>query len=733
MNNNEKINKIDEVFDQSSINDLNIKDSHPCSAPPVPQSAPFFHHNKRTSSSNNFASNSNHNNNNNRSHRYHQHFHRTQTEGANLNHSRQQNHQNSSRNQLIDKYNRNYNLVSFILLRKHDNLFTDEKKVYLNDQLLFNLVKNFIQNLDFNSICSLFKQNKTIPNHKNSYNSSLFTYTIREALDFVGSRDKTSNNGENFIENLFKFLFENELPNEFGSLNDGDYPMRNIMHYAAHYDSILLLKLIFKHLKPEETDKICLLTDFNGDTPMHIAVQHDSKEFIHYIYENKKTIFDQVNFDYAYNYDGLNLILLACKYSSLEVIKLLHEKVGLSLNFKELNQNSLKTCLHVAILRTVDRDTTYLNTYNIIKYLYGENNYLPYELSPLVGSVYHIAASNLTRIHLLWFLLNEYNEKIEHFMNNMNECINSVDFREYSCIDCFIDTLISTRAIIPANETVYSFYIKYHFKSEDFIHFKDENSFELLIKKCLFKLVTKCKATITKLPQIRTQIELLQFIKLLKFMSKFHFKLQTKFDSIYFTKFEAFCLKFLNTFIFTGDLLPIFSTSVAAVDMDQNNNNIQAQQVNETFLSVFNELIELTKIIMNSGYFTHKFQHKIYSFMCDYFSNLNQQYDKFSIANESKQPKLLEKFSNELNLMNKRRFILSLKDLCRYEINYCLFNNNSKNSKRDSIYFQLLPLKNNIEILNFLTFNLINDLFGSDIKNVLNDFEKDEEELFRYI
>ena len=681
--------------------------------------APYFHHNKRTVSSGNISNRSHH-------HHHRQSFHRTQTESSNLNNYKQpapfqpaSYHHNT--NLIIDKYNRKFNLISFILLRKYDN-FINEEKVYLNDQLLYNLIKNFIQNFDCASIMGLYKQNNSILNHKNSYNSSLFIYTIREALEYVSSKEK-SETSEKFLENLLNFLFENELPNDISNINDGDYPMRNIMHYSARYNCVLMLKLLFKHVKSNEIEKLCLSTDYTGNTPLHVAVQHNSEEFIQYLYENLQTLFKQINFDYAYNYDGFNLVLLACKYSSLNLIKYLHEVVGLSVNLKELNPNSLKTCIHLAILRTVDKAEAYLNTFKIIKYLYDKNKYLAYELSPLVGSIYHIAASNLTRIHILWFFLNEYDEKYDKISvsdNERNQCVNSVDFREYSCIDCFIETLINIRAIIPKSETIYSFYKKYFYKTSyenadtlSQIYFNDETSFNLLINKCLFKLIAKCKAKITKLPQIKTQIELYEFIKLLKFMSKFHFKLQTKFDSIYYTKFEAFCLKFLNTFIFTGDLLPTFSTNV---DIDQNNNSIQQQQmppppVDETFLNIFSELIELTRIIINSGFFTIKFQQKVYSFMCDYFTNLNQQYDKFSSNDSKHTPKLLEKFLNELNLMNKKMHMQSLKDICRYEINYCLFNS-VNDSHLDSIYFSL-PTKN-YDLINYLTFNLLNDLFGAN-------------------
>jgi hypothetical protein len=681
-------------------------------------------HNRRTSSSSS---------NLNRSNRYNnQQFHRTQTEGSNLNNYKPPPFQPplyQNPNVSLDKYDRKYNIVSFILLRKFDD-YINEEKIYLNDQLVFNLVKNFIQNLDLNSIVSLFKQNKNMPTHKNSYNSSLFIFTIREALEF---KSETSND---WIENLFNFLFENVLPNDLCSLHDGDYPMRNIMHYSAHYNSIYLLNLLFKHLKAPEIDKLCLSTDYNNNTPLHIAVRHDSLDFIKYLFENLKPLFTQLNFNYTYNDDGLNLFLLACRYSSLNLIKYLDETIGLSINLKELNQESLKTCLHLSILRTCDTsDNGFMKTFNIVKYLYNKNNFLAYELSPLVGSLYHLAASNLTRIHLLWYFINNYNSS----MDTNRDAINSTDFRDYSCIDCFMETLINVKAIIPSKETVYSFYKKCYFKSDELkIYFNDENSFNLLVRKCLFKLITKCKAKITKLPQIKTQLELLEFIRLIKFMSKFHFKLETKFDSMYFTKFEAFCLKFLNTFIFTGDLLPIFSSSL---DMDQNNNDVEKEDLNESFLSVFSELIELTRIIVNSGYFTNKFQYKVYSFMCDYFSNLNQQYDKFTSSstnsnNDFKQqifkPKLLEKYLNELNLMNRKRYVMSLKDLCRYEINYCLF---SSNNKQDSIYMKILSIDKHLGLLDFLTYNLITDLFGDD-----DDFKKriimnssELEEIFKFI
>jgi len=141
---------------------------------------------------------------------------------------------------------------------------------------------------------------------------------------------------------------------------------------------------------------------------------------------------------------------------------------------------------------------------------------------------------------------------------------------------------------------------------------------------------------------------------------------------------------------------------------------------------------------MNSGYFTIKFQNKIYSFMFDYFSNLNQQYDKFISSNcESKllKPKLLENFLNELNLMNKKRFVMSLKDLCRYEINYCLFSNCNDKKQDSAVYTKILSIDKHLELIDFLTFDLITDLFGDDdVKKriILNNYDF-EEDIFNFI
>ena len=141
---------------------------------------------------------------------------------------------------------------------------------------------------------------------------------------------------------------------------------------------------------------------------------------------------------------------------------------------------------------------------------------------------------------------------------------------------------------------------------------------------------------------------------------------------------------------------------------------------------------------MNSGYFTIKFQNKIYSFMFDYFSNLNQQYDKFISSNcEPKllKPKLLEKILNELNLMNKKRFVMSLKDLCRYEINYCLFSNCNDKKQDSAVYTKILSIDKHLELIDFLTFDLITDLFGDDdVKKriILNNYDF-EEDIFNFI
>lgn len=83
--------------------------------------------------------------------------------------------------------------------------------------------------------------------------------------------------------------------------------------------------------------------------------------------------------------------------------------------------------------------------------------------SPLVGSVYHVAASNLTRLSTLYHLLcitktrrrdetNEVdNSDMEMDSSGASElAINKLDFRGFGVLDCLLDALMNLREMAPA-------------------------------------------------------------------------------------------------------------------------------------------------------------------------------------------------------------------------------------------------------------------------------------------
>jgi len=131
----------------------------------------------------------------------------------------------------------------------------------------------------------------------------------------------------------------------------------------------------------------------------------------------------------VYNEDGLNPFLLACRHSSVEFIKHLVDSQqpdlyenGYSDQFI-FNTNldllqcrdkvNLKNCLHYACGRGCGNDA--LKTIKYLTTLATRQsgtktslNDLIGAISPLIGSVLHAAASNLTRLSTLWYLLSLY-------------------------------------------------------------------------------------------------------------------------------------------------------------------------------------------------------------------------------------------------------------------------------------------------------------------------------------
>lgn len=179
-----------------------------------------------------------------------------------------------SQEQLADKYSRKYNLISFILLRKNDEYLVNEK-FYINDQYNYERVDDMIDRLDLVSLMTLFStpiddnNNNTgnkntgrrLADYVNSYNSSIFVYTIRKLVEkwaslsrknnnrmgIVGNGGGAATNGSENLRNVskknlkqrqaivscIKFMFSRDIRPSSYFLIDGDYPRRNIMHYAA--------------------------------------------------------------------------------------------------------------------------------------------------------------------------------------------------------------------------------------------------------------------------------------------------------------------------------------------------------------------------------------------------------------------------------------------------------------------------------------------------------------------
>jgi hypothetical protein len=152
---------------------------------------------------------------------------------------------------LLEKYDRKYNLISFILLRKKDEYLIDSK-FYLNDQTLYQKIDNFVEKRQLKSLKNLFLNEKSstlapanfhLANFTNSYNCNIFVYTIRKCLEML------SHESIGFTNDLIRFLFNKNIKPFSFYLTDGDYPKRNLMHYAARYNCELLPCLLLESFK----------------------------------------------------------------------------------------------------------------------------------------------------------------------------------------------------------------------------------------------------------------------------------------------------------------------------------------------------------------------------------------------------------------------------------------------------------------------------------------------------
>ena len=196
---------------------------------------------------------------------YHQNNKQFNNNKHNFNQNQSQQTTSSQKNKmLLEKYDRKYNLISFILLRKKDEYLID-KKFYLNDQTLYQKIESLIEKRQLKNLKSLFLNeqslatdmgssptcpiNQHLSNYNNSYNCNIFVYTIRKCLESLSPESL------GFANELIRFLFNKKIRPFSFYLIDGDYPKRNLMHYAARYNCELIPCLLLESFKENNAVK----------------------------------------------------------------------------------------------------------------------------------------------------------------------------------------------------------------------------------------------------------------------------------------------------------------------------------------------------------------------------------------------------------------------------------------------------------------------------------------------
>ena len=143
------------------------------------------------------------------------------------------------------------------MLRKKDEYLIDSK-FYLNDQTFYQKIDNFVEKRQLKSLKNLFLNENSptitssasttsvnfhLANFTNSYNCNIFVYTIRKCLETL------SHESIAFTNELIRFLFDKKIRPFSFYLTDGDYPKRNLMHYAARYNCELLPCLLLESFR----------------------------------------------------------------------------------------------------------------------------------------------------------------------------------------------------------------------------------------------------------------------------------------------------------------------------------------------------------------------------------------------------------------------------------------------------------------------------------------------------
>ena len=166
-------------------------------------------------------------------------------------------------------------------------------------------------------------------------------------------------------------------------------------------------------------------------------------------------------------------------------------------------------------------------------------------------------------------------------MNN-ESILNSLDFRDFTCVDCLFDAVMNLREMAhPSCKYLSDFYDELLGQNQT----TTDSNFTILLNRCIYKLSIEYHASFFNLPRIKNQWQLLEFLKLLVFMSKFYTEKknlnylideqeakiptstqknnnakntpesESTYDKIYGQNFELFCVNFFKKFIIDKSLL----------------------------------------------------------------------------------------------------------------------------------------------------------------------------------
>lgn len=353
-----------------------------------------------------------------------------------------------------------------------------------------------------------------------------------------------------------------------------------------------------------------------------------------------------------------------------------------------------------------------------------------------------------------------------------------------------------------------------------------ESDFQILLNRCVYKLSIEFHASFFNIPRIKNLWQLLEFFKLLVFMSKFYTEKknlnyldepenipsprekspsqsESTYDTVYGQNFELFCVNFFKKFINGSEVLPSIFNSESSEkievslggknpkantsskknsDKNTSTNADESYILNEIMLQ-FYEFISIS-LVQKSKSYSQRFRTKIEQFFQTFLKNLQNYYEikksqnmamlyalstsaseslsnspdsktssdstdslinfvyknlnseKQSLMSDDDTERLIQeenlnliKFNSQLAEVQSKIHVLakqdkqeplSLKNLCRMVINdqtqkaLAVKTNKASNSVLSPNYILFQLPKRYANLVNSLSYNLIDDLYGTD-------------------